>query len=638
MRLKAVLALVIGCGDGGGDGSNDPNDTNDPGDADGDGVAAPDDCNDDDGAVFPGAEELCNGKDDNCAGGIDEDPVDGTSVYSDADGDGFGGATENVTCHPANGAILVGGDCNDSNVEIHPDADELCNDGIDDDCDGNPDDEDDDVVDGSNWYDDADGDGFGAGSATKACEPPDGFVADHTDCADGDGDVNPGAEEICDGVDDDCNGNEDGVVSIGNVAYASIQDALDDATSGATVMICEGTFRESLSVTRDVTLEGRGASESEIDADAGGSGIGVVTFGVDLTVRSLTIRNGVGQYVSALALDAGGGIEASSAGSLVVEDCVIEDNTTTLGAGILGPFDGDVEIAGSTIRNNTATYGAGGGVELTTSPGHTIRIVDTEISGNQTDWNGGGLAILAFDLKSLVGSASIEGTVIDGNVGTSVDSVGGGLISAASLDLSDVTISGNECAQAAGAFVFGDTTADDTTTISGNRAVDYGGGIFVSGATWSGGHIEDNDSDYGGGGVVLVDATLSDAMVEGNRAVSFGGGVLAYFDTAIEASTIDGNTAGVGGGGVLFGGDLKVPYSGVVDSCTITSNTAAGGAGAQAEIEMQSIATDWGTSGTDNSPDDVLFYYDPVGGASVDYSGFGASEDFVCNVAAGICG
>ena len=107
------------------------------GDVDGDGFTVEDgDCDDDDPDIFPGADEHCDGEDENCNGQIDEDPVDPTLWYPDADTDGFGDASGPIeACTQPPGYAADNTDCDDANATIHPGADEHC-DGIDEDCDG----------------------------------------------------------------------------------------------------------------------------------------------------------------------------------------------------------------------------------------------------------------------------------------------------------------------------------------------------------------------------------------------------------------------------------------------------------------------------------------------------------------------
>ena len=79
---------------------------------------------------------------------------------------------------------------------------------MDNDCDGAVDE--DDAIDASTWYEDGDGDNYGdPASSTTACDQPAGYTDDATDCDDGDGDVNPGETEVCDGKDNDCAGGVD---------------------------------------------------------------------------------------------------------------------------------------------------------------------------------------------------------------------------------------------------------------------------------------------------------------------------------------------------------------------------------------------------------------------------------------------
>lgn len=94
-------------------------------------------------------------------------------------------------------------DCNEGNPDIHPGADEYC-DGVDNDCDDRVDEAD--AVDTLTWYLDGDEDGFGNSEHdTTACSQPPYYVANQDDCDDGDSSVYPGADEYCDGIDNDCN-------------------------------------------------------------------------------------------------------------------------------------------------------------------------------------------------------------------------------------------------------------------------------------------------------------------------------------------------------------------------------------------------------------------------------------------------
>ena len=128
-------------------------------DDDGDGFMLCDgDCDDGDPGVYPGAQEVCNGLDDDC---------DGYPGFGELDGD-------------ADGYRVCDGDCDDNDPAVYPGAAELCN-GEDEDCNGAPD------------YDEIDGDG-------------DGFMICDLDCDDANDAFYPGAAELCDGLDGDCDG------------------------------------------------------------------------------------------------------------------------------------------------------------------------------------------------------------------------------------------------------------------------------------------------------------------------------------------------------------------------------------------------------------------------------------------------
>ncbi len=178
-------------------------------DDDGDGWAACEECDDGDPEVNPGVAELCDGIDNDCDGSVDEDDAsDADTWYADSDGDGYGDAdATTAACTQPTGYSADATDCDDASSAVNPGAPELCN-GIDDDCDGVTDE--DDASDAPTWYADRDADGYGdPATSTAACSEPSGFSADATDCDDTDADVNPGASEACNGIDDDCDGSVD---------------------------------------------------------------------------------------------------------------------------------------------------------------------------------------------------------------------------------------------------------------------------------------------------------------------------------------------------------------------------------------------------------------------------------------------
>ena len=205
--------------------------------SEGDGyVSDASDCDDTTAAVYPGADEVCDGLDNDCDAVADpDDSVDATTWYADADADGYGDPATGVTsCTAPDGLIADWSDCDDADAAINPDAVELC-DGADNNCDGSVDGPD--SEDATLWYADEDGDGYGFDDAEEVCEEveaecdtgaddtgacveeicevissavtscaaPDGYVDDNTDCDDADADLYPGAP----GFDDECLAVED---------------------------------------------------------------------------------------------------------------------------------------------------------------------------------------------------------------------------------------------------------------------------------------------------------------------------------------------------------------------------------------------------------------------------------------------
>ena len=235
-------------------------------------VADATDCDDSNAAIGPRADEICDGLDNDCDGTVDIGAIDAPTGYADADGDGYGATDGAIASCDQTGLAATGTDCDDSRADVHPDASEACdevdndcdnvvdevedqrgwadadgdgfgdpalmlegcdvpsdyvnNDGdcndeasginpaadercdlLDNDCDGLIDEID--AIDKTTWYLDADGDAFGSDTSVNQCNAPAGYVENSDDCRDSSASTYPGAAEVCDAIDNDCDGASD---------------------------------------------------------------------------------------------------------------------------------------------------------------------------------------------------------------------------------------------------------------------------------------------------------------------------------------------------------------------------------------------------------------------------------------------
>ena len=155
------------------------------------------DCDDSDINIHPGAAEVCDGVDNDCNAGT-------------ADGSGEDAPLNTLqagVCAGSTQSCTTGTWTDDYSGVGGYEAVELTCDSLDNDCDGA-------VDEGlkTSYYQDFDTDNYGNGSVMQeACSQPGGYVVDNTDCDDSDINIHPGAAEVCDGVDNDCNaGTADG--------------------------------------------------------------------------------------------------------------------------------------------------------------------------------------------------------------------------------------------------------------------------------------------------------------------------------------------------------------------------------------------------------------------------------------------
>lgn len=227
------------------------------------------------------------------AGTATTDPVDCIAYYSDADGDGRGDPTySRCLCGPSDEyATALGGDCDDTNPQIHPGTPELC-DGIDNNCDGQ-------IDEGQNdpgcrdYYVDHDGDGYGAGKAACLCHATSNYPT--TESGDCDDDpaacgaaCHPGVEEIYDGIDNDCNGHVD--IAVSHLAGSVGGPGRADGTGGNARfyrpggVVSDGTY---LYVTDSLnnTIRKIGINTAVVTTLAGSAGVAGYADGIGAAAR-----------------------------------------------------------------------------------------------------------------------------------------------------------------------------------------------------------------------------------------------------------------------------------------------------------------------------------------------------------------
>jgi hypothetical protein len=266
------------------------------------------DCADNNSLVSPGQPEVCDASmvDEDCDTMVNEGVT--VACYVDLDVDGFAasGASMAPLCPDMMGNCPVGytrtaptgmttTDCNDANPTIAPGRAESCN-LVDDNCNGMTDE-------GVQlrFYRDADNDLYGdASMSTMACTPPSGFVTDNTDCNDTTNEIRPGAMEVCNCIDDDCDMLADEMLTLvtvyrdadgdtyGNPAmsamrcgtcggYAANNTDCNDGNAGihpGASDLCGNGIDEDCSGTADLPLP---IWYPDVDNDSYGSDTGTVT-------------------------------------------------------------------------------------------------------------------------------------------------------------------------------------------------------------------------------------------------------------------------------------------------------------------------------------------------------------------------
>jgi outer membrane protein assembly factor BamB len=263
-----------------------------------------------------------------------------------------------------------------------------------------------------------------------------------------------------------------GMVLTVPVPYSTIQGAIDAATTGDTVIISpgiyEGTGNVNITIPSDKILTVRNVDPNNPWAVSstiiycGGSAMGFSILSSSI-LEGLTITDGNSEM--------GGGLSVGNC-SPVIRNCVIINNTSSLGGGI--KFSGTLGspiISGCIISDNHAESYGGGVYVASNSSSYSPTIIDCTIIGNTSAQKGGGIYISGAPLK-------ISRSVIAGNISSSE---GGGIdVYSGTLDINSSFIVGNSSNTNGGGVYIGGSMIASGCTFAANKAAGTGGGVYMA--------------------------------------------------------------------------------------------------------------------------------------------------------------
>ena len=257
--------------------------------------------------------------------------------------------------------------------------------------------------------------------------------------------------------------------------FTTIQAAINDAgtVNGDIIRILDAVHTESgINVTKDLTIEGLGASSTIVQAHATqGSATDRVFNDIvgsnSVTFSDMTIRHGN-------VTGRGGGIYNYD-DTIVISDCIISDNTaSTDGGGVYTDYYGSCSISNCTINSNTASTGTGGGFYNYRTMAY---ITNSNFNSNTAANEGGGIYNHYWGTIT-----SFTNSTIGNNELTADNGNGGGLYNHGTISsFSNCTISGNSCKIDGGGIHNPGTIYSSSVTIANNECGNNGGGVYMHG-------------------------------------------------------------------------------------------------------------------------------------------------------------
>jgi hypothetical protein len=384
-------------------------------------------------------------------------------------------------------------------------------------------------------------------------------------------------------------------------AFADLQEALFATAEGDEIWVARGTYRPTIDADRQVSFDlthsvnlfgGFAGFETDIEqrnpeenatilsGDIGEQGEPsdnshhVVRVRFEFNegeISGFTVRGGNADGEGEFAL--GGGI--FNHGILKIVDCIIETNRAQEAGGIY--TTNGMEIIDSYIVNNTAFGSRGGGGIVNEAPGiygpGDLTITNTNVSFNIASGGGGGIV-------SRGSTNLIHASVIQNSSGEK----GAGIFNASEMDIIDSDIRRNVADEDDGGGIYNTGNLEiERTTLFGNRAGRKGGGISNDGSLEiEDSNIEQNSAQHGGGIHNLSTLVVGGTTLARNTANELGGGLFheespdEFSSATFTNGTISSNTAATGAGVYSTGDSLLFDHATIALNTATTSSPGAG--------------------------------------------------------------
>jgi hypothetical protein len=366
--------------------------------------------------------------------------------------------------------------------------------------------------------------------------------------------------------------------------FATVQEALDAAQNGDSIMIAPGSYDGGFTVDKSVSLIGSGQSQTTV---SGGEDAVTVAAGSVVEIRGVTIREATETGLvndgaltlagSAVADNPGrfGSYEPAgilNRGSLALLQSDVRDNGGSNFDGLCG-----IENLGTLTMEDSALVNNRGDEQAFFNEG-SATISDSQLAGNHGDFerffNQGRLvlrrSVVANNGEGAVfvnsGVAIVTDCLLRGNVGQT-----GGIVNTGRFELTRSVIRDGDELSDSELNNYGTMNVRHSRVVANSdhvAAIENWGDLTLWHTT-----VARNQGDFGGGGIAnwgRVEVRQSD-VTDNTSAYSVGGGITNLGTVVLSHSDVTGNTAEYAGGGIYNTGTVALSHT------TVTGNTAVEG-------------------------------------------------------------